>query len=345
MIDPHVHLRDWNQSSKETIEHGLAVARKAGITRVFDMPNTNPVCTDKESILDRLALGTEIARKHRMGYHLYAGLTSDLKQVEDMVMVHGSLFPLVCGLKMFLANSTGNMGLVTEELQRNVIRTLSKCNYQGVLAVHAEMEDLNDSSKYDPSDFATHSNARPSISEIESVKRIIRICNEEKFPGHLHICHVSTKGAIEEVMKAKESGMRISMGATAHHALYNTEDAHDNSRGLKMNPPLRPEEDRREVFNALLDGRIDWVESDHAPHTIEDKVKGASGIPGFSGTLMLLDALRKAGCSEEHLEDLFGKAVLRTFGLRDEEVFIPKDPKSRFRKIENEYPFKPFVWE
>lgn len=345
MIDPHVHLRDWKQSDKETIAHGLRVARKAGIERVFDMPNTNPPLTDKEVVLDRLALGTAEARKLGMGYHVYLGLTDDEKQVESMVNLYGQLFPLTIGLKMFLSHSTGNMGLVTEASQRKVVRKLSDLDFTGVLAVHAECEEMNNPALFDPSDFSTHSLARPRESEIAMVGRIIGICKEEGFKGHLHIAHISVKESVEAVLEARNNGLSISSGATAHHALYDYSEAHDNSRGLKMNPPLRSAADRDFIFSSLLDGKIDLVESDHAPHTLEDKEKGASGIPGFSGTLLLLNRLRLAGATEERLKDLFGGNAIRIFKLKDEEVLVPTDEKARFRMIENEYPFKSFIWK
>lgn len=344
MIDPHVHLRDWKQKDKETVAHGLRVAKAAGITRVFDMPNTNPPLTDRATVLDRLSLGSAEARKLGMGYHVYAGLTGDLAQVVAMARLRDELFPLVVGLKMFLAHSTGNMGLVDEETQRRVVGKLAEIGYRGVLAVHAECEALNDPSLFDPADLSTHSLARPAASEVMSVAGIVKICRETGFKGHLHICHVSTAGAIALVKEAKADGMRISAGATAHHALLCSDDARDSSRGLKMNPPLRTASDRDAVFSALLDGAVDLVESDHAPHTRADKEKGASGIPGFQGTLLLLDRLRRAGASEERLADLFGKNAIRTFALLDEDVFLPDDAKARFFEIDDEYPCKPFLW-
>ena len=344
MIDPHVHLRDWNQKDKESVSHGLKVAKEAGIDRVFDMPNTNPPLIDRESILSRLSLGTEEAEKIGSSYSLYAGLTSDEEQIRAMVALHSELFPLVVGLKMFLSHSTGNMGITEIESQRKVIRTLCELSYKGVLAVHAEKESLNDMSLEDPLDYSSHSSARPAISETESVRDIIRFCEEEKFPGHLHICHISTADAVKEVVKAKERGLSISMGSTPHHALLNSDDARDAERGLKMNPPLRAESDRLFIYESLKNGVIDNVESDHAPHTLDDKRKGASGIPCFSGMLLLYHKLKEDGVSRERLLDLFGRNVIKIYGLRDEEVRLPDDSEELFSKVSSAYPIRPFKW-
>ena len=94
------------------------------------------------------------------------------------------------------------------------------------------------------------------------------------------------------------------MGVTPHHALFTVEDAKDHDRYLKMNPPLREESDRKAVFTALMDGTADWIESDHAPHTLAQKQAGASGIPGFYNMLLLIDALKSAGISDSRLKDL-----------------------------------------
>ena len=344
MIDPHVHLRDWEQKEKESVAHGLKVAKAAGIDRVFDMPNTNPPLIDRERVLDRLSLGTTETRKLKVSYSVYAGLTKDPDQIKSMVLLHSELFPLVIGLKMFLSHSTGNMGIVDYDDQRKVMRALTDADYKGVLAVHAEKESLNNMKAEDPDDYSSHSLARPRESEIEAVKDIIRLVKEEGFPGHLHICHISTSDAVKEVIKAKEEGISISMGATPHHALLNIEDAKDKKRGLKMNPPLRSEEDRAFIYESLKNGTIDNVESDHAPHTLDDKEKGASGIPCFPGMLLLYHKLREDGVEKERLLDLFGRNVIKIYGLKDDEVRLPDDSEKLFTRLSESYPIRPFKW-
>ena len=93
MIDPHVHLRDWNQKDKETIGHGLSLYKRAGFSWVFDMPNTNPPLTSEECILKRLEEGEGIGKAYGIRYSVYAGLTSDENQIEAMVKLQNKLFP------------------------------------------------------------------------------------------------------------------------------------------------------------------------------------------------------------------------------------------------------------
>lgn len=300
MIDPHVHLRDWKQADKETVAHGLSVARDCGFTHVFDMPNTDPPLTCRESILRRLELaeGTE-----GIEYHVWAGLTPDPEQIAEMAAAYRELHPKVVGMKLFLGNSTGNMGVTRYEDQLGVFRTLAELDYRGFVAVHAEKESLMRPELYVPGSFETHSLARPPVAEQESIRDAIRAVEESGFRGTLHIAHVSTAESIRIVTGAK-GRIPVTMGATPHHALFTSEDARDHSRYLKMNPPLRGEADRRAVFEGLLNGEIDWMESDHAPHTREQKEAGASGIPGFGNMLLLIAALKRAGISDSRLREI-----------------------------------------
>ena len=313
MIDPHVHLRDWNQAEKETVAHGLSVAKSCGFTHVFDMPNTNPPLTDRETILKRFELSEGI---EGITYHLWAGLTAAPQQIAEVVAVYRELYPRVVGLKLFLGQSTGNMGICDYETQLAVFRTLKALDYRGVVAVHAEKESLLHPERYVAGRFETHSLARPPEAEIESVKDVISIAQQVGFDGTLHIAHVSTRGAIEEIVKARQA-MRITMGVTPHHALFTTQDAADHDRYLKMNPPLRGEEDRAAVFASLLDGTATWMDSDPAPHTREQKENGASGIPGFENMLLLIETLKRVGISETRLYELTYRNAAELFGLQD----------------------------
>ncbi len=344
MIDPHVHLRDWNQREKESIRHGLSVARMAGIDAVFDMPNTDPPLVNRQTIIKRIEEGKKEAGKTGSEYHVYAGLTNDAEQIKSAVNLYKELYPDLVALKMFLSHSTGNMGIVEKEEQRKVIRALVREDYRGVLAVHAEKESLNESAKEELEDYSSHSLARPAESEIRAVKDIIEIVRDESFKGHLHICHISTRKAAELVIAAKKEGLSVSMGATPHHALLRAEDAKDKTRFLKMNPPLRAEEDRAYIYNALKSGIIDNVESDHAPHTLEDKKKGACGIPCFSGMLLLLKKLESDGVDKNLLESLFGGNVIKIYGLKDRAISLPDVSEALFNEVQDSYPVRPFKW-
>ena len=127
MIDPHVHLRDWNQAHKETLRHGFSVAWRAGLDAVFEMPNTDPPLTSRQSILRRIddADRALAALRIPLVHCLYAGLTADPGQITEAVEAWRELFPRVAGLKMFAGHSTGNMGIVEKSAQAVVYRRLA----------------------------------------------------------------------------------------------------------------------------------------------------------------------------------------------------------------------------
>ena len=339
MIDSHVHMRDWKEKEKETILHAMISGSFVGIDSFFDMPNTNPPLIEESLIYKRIEDGIKAEKEaERMGikarYHLYLGLTEDEETIRRAVSLHASLFPRVVGLKLFCSHSTGNMGIIGEEAQKRIWSLLSRFNYRGVVAVHAEKTSLFTDSPF-------HHISRPSSSEIESVRDQIKFATVASFKGTLHIAHISTKGAIDLVSRAKKEGkIRITSGATPHHALL---DYSSESQILKMNPPLRSIEDRNEVFSALMDGRIDWIESDHAPHTLQDKMDGKCGIPGFEGTLLLINELRKRGLDEASLRRLTSENVLEAFGFREETLPPPQYTEETRNRIRDSYPFSPWA--
>ena len=336
MTDPHVHFRDWNQSNKETVLHGMLAASKAGFDVFFDMPNCNPPLTDRTTIEKRILLGQKAEQELKsqgfdVRYHVYCGITQDSSQIREMVRAYNDLFPAVCGMKMFASQSTGNMGIIDPDAQKSVYRTLAEENYRGVIAVHCEKESL-----FRP-DEPVHSKKRPPESEQASVRDQISFAEESTFKGTLHIAHISTAGAIEAVREARKRNIiRITCGATPHHILLNLTQETDI---IKMNPPLRDEQNRKAIWNALFDGTIDWIESDHAPHTLQDKKNGASGLPGFEGMLLTIRKLREAGMPEKRLEDLLCTNALKVFGIKEKSKTVPVVTDEMIRQAKVAYPF------
>ena len=342
MIDCHVHLRDQAQKHKETITHAVSIASKIGYSALFDMPNTAPPLLNAKNLHDRLVYGKACTKQIHADffYGVYAGLTPNPEQISDVLNFYNEHFPDCIGLKMYAGSSTGNLAVGSPEEQRNVYKALSKQGYEGVLAVHCEDESLFKNELWNRAEPKTHSLVRNEQCEIESIKTQIAFANEVNFQGTLHICHISTAQGVELVCQARRSGMKITCGVTPHHALLNT-SAYDSFGILaKVNPPIRSEKERLSIFNAILQGNIDWLESDHAPHTRAEKQQGASGIPGFTGMLLLINALRKAGMSEQKLQELCGGRVNAVFKTNFP-VRIPSNSEIRqlLCDIHNEYEY------
>jgi len=345
MIDPHVHLRDWKQSSKETVKHGLHVAGKAGLTGVFEMPNTNPALTSRDSLVKRIELADRVIEELgiQMFHGMYAGLTNDVNQIEEVVKAHNELFPRVVGLKMYAGHSTGNMGIVDEEPQQLVYHTLTRLDYRGVLAVHCEKESHLRPELWNPSKPYTHTIARPAKAEVESVKDQIRFAEAAGFGGTLHICHISVAEALEEVEKARKN-CKITCGITPHHAMLH-DGMMQGSDGIlyKMNPPLRTEDDQQYMLQALLSGRIDWLETDHAPHTLKDKKEGyASGIPGFPYYPHFIQYLRQGGMPEQRIREVTHGTIEKIFGIKVAGSRGREFNNPEFYNLADEYEFD--VW-
>src|SRR5208283_496055 len=288
MIDPHVHLRDWNQAAKETLRHGLGVAYRAGLDGVFEMPNTDPPLTSRDAILRRID-AADVAAKSlgiRIFHGLYAGLTAVPRQIEEAVRAWKELFPRVVGLKLFAGQSTGNMGVGVVDMQALVYRTLAALGYTGVLAVHCEKEALMKTDAWDPAQPASHARARPPAAEVASVDDQMRLAAAASFRGILHVCHISTPWAVDLVRNthgAALPGLRVTCGLTPHHALLDAAlMEEEDGILLKVNPPLRPKPLPALMLRRLRGGAIDWIETDHAPNTRRDTTDGfASGIPGL----------------------------------------------------------------
>lgn len=321
-IDCHVHLRDEGWNHKETIEHGLRVAEDSGLDAVFDMPNNEPVTTTREQVLERLKLAREA--NSEVFYGLYVGLTSNTKQIREAVKIWREFFPKpgdksgVIGLKMFAGKSVGDLSVVEFEKQFVVYQTLARAGYNGVLAVHCEKESEMRPDLWIPGEPITHGRARPEYSETASVCDQINFVKSTGFRGHLHIAHVSTSRTLPVIDYARKSGIDISCGVTPHHLLLPEDIMHGKDGILyKVNPPLRDGETVRELFNCVLDGKIDVFESDHAPHTeAEKREKYMSGIPNLASWPDVIGILKRLGVHEGLINRMAFDRVNEIFGLK-----------------------------
>jgi len=312
-IDPHVHFRDGIQSYKETIAHGLAVATSQGVDKVVDMPNCYPHILRREHVIERLKLVPE-SEKGR--YYMYIGSSTDPKQLAEAVACVKE-FKEVVGIKMFAGKSTGDLQILSDDEQRFVYQTLTDLGYEGLLAAHCELEALMDDSSFDPKNPISHARARPPEAEVASIKNQIAFIKETGFKGHFHMVHVSVPESVDIVTAAKKEGMRITCAATPHHLMWD-ESKYEGELGLlyKMNPCLRAKELVDGLREHLVAGRIDWIETDHAPHAVGEKLK--AGYPSGYPTLYVYkecveEFLPSLGISEERIKELTYDNIIKVF--------------------------------
>jgi len=352
-IDPHVHCRDEEQSDKETIQHALSVAEKAGVDAIFDMPNTTRPIISRQRVVKRFELAK--AANSPVFYGVYVGLTSDPNQIREAVRTSREFFPRpedsfgVIGLKLFAGKSVGNLAVIDEKSQRQIYQELGKLNYQEVLAVHCEKEALIKPELWDSRVLYSHSLARPPEAELESIKDQVNFAQSAGFRGTLHIAHISTPESVDYLSRVKGdvrtggvcSSLKITCGATPHHLFLHNRipQCLGKKLFLKVNPPLREEEEQKELLKRLGQGKIDWIETDHAPHTVNEKLQEPfmSGIPGLDQWPVIPVYLKNKGLSEEQIADLTFNNVSKTFGL---ERIISKS--KRAEEVGGTYPTSPY---
>ena len=241
-------------------------------------------------------------------------------------------------MKLYAGHSVGNLGVTRIEDQFKIYSILSQEGFDGVLAVHAEKEKELNFNLWNYHNPITHCHARPEKAEFESVKDQIKLARGCGFKGKLHIAHISSPLAVELVQQAKKN-LDISCGICPHHFIYDWQQMEkENGLLYKMNPPLRSPQSREKMIRCLLSGKIDWIETDHAPHTLDEKIKEPfmSGIPGLPWWNLFDEYLKINGFSDSRIEKITFSNILKRFEL---------DINKSKRKIidrRSDYPFNPY---
>ncbi|MFA1609952.1 dihydroorotase [Halobellus rubicundus] len=307
-IDAHVHFREPGHGHKETWTTGSQSAAAGGVTTVVDQPNTTPPTVSGAAFDEKASL----AEASVVDYGINGGVTPDWDPE--------SLFdrPLFALGEVFLADSTGDMGIEADRFADAVERAAAR---DVVVTVHAEDADLFDDSARDrdaggvgrDADADVWSQFRSPEAEAAAVERAVEVGAETG--GEIHIAHTSTP---EGVDAAVAGGATCEV--TPHHLFLSREDATELGTYGRMNPPLRGEERRAGLWDRLVDGDVDIVATDHAPHTVEEKEAGLwdapSGVPGVETMLpLLLERARRDEISYERVRDVTAANVADAFDL------------------------------
>ena len=326
--DVHVHFREPGFSYKETILSGSRAAARGGYTTVCAMPNLNPVPDSLPHLQEELDLIRQGACMQVLPYGaLTVGeLGREAADLKDMA-------PYV------IAFSDDGKGVQSEAMMRSL---MERCAGLGkILAAHCEDESLLHGGYIHDGVYAAAHGHRGISSESEwgPIKRDIRLAKETDCA--YHICHISTKESVELVRQAKKEGVNVSCETAPHYLLLCDEDLQEEGR-FKMNPPLRSRADREALMEGILDGTIDMIATDHAPHSAEEKARGleksAFGIVGLETAFPLLytELVLKGILPLERLIKLMAVNPRRRFGLPlknddytlwDLEAAYPIDPK------------------
>ena len=313
-IDAHVHFRDPGFPHKEDWSSGSASAVAGGVTTVFDMPNTSPTTTDARRLAEKRQLADD---KSICNFGLFFGATTDNTQIYDSI-------DGVPGLKIFMGSSTGELLVHRQEDLEGVFDA-----WHGRIAVHAEKQErLREREKQyrNESDPAIHSVIRDPQAAVEAVRQASELAIE--YGRDLHVLHLSTAAELAVLRDARQrvaqddEGVQLTCEVCPHHLFLDTEAYDRLGTRARVNPPLRDPEDREAMTQALIDGEIQFVATDHAPHTPEEKDRkyweAPSGLPGVQTVLpLMLDGARRGLWSPEDVVDWLAHRQADIYGIED----------------------------
>ena len=309
LADVHVHFREPGFSYKETILTGSRAAAAAGYTCVCPMPNLSPVPDCPEN----LQLELDIIKKDAViDVRPYASITIGRKGLEvvDVAALKGS-----CA-----AFSDDGSGVQDQEVMHKAMKLIAR--HGCILAAHCEDNSLLHEGYINDGAYAREHGHKgiSAQSEWAQIERDLALA--EECGCSYHVCHISTKKSVELIREAKARGVDVTCETAPHYILLCDDDLQEDGR-FKMNPPLRSASDRDAILEGLLDGTIDMIATDHAPHSAEEKSRGlkdsAMGITGLETAFPLLytHLVRTRIISLDKLVELMSTAPRRRFRLPD----------------------------
>ena len=278
LIDVHVHLREPGFIYKETVESGSMAGAKGGYTSICAMPNLNPV----PDCMDNLNIELEaIEKTANINVYPYGSITKEEKGEELSDMEEMS--------KYIIAFSDDGKGIQEENMMLEAMNKAKELNK--IIAAHCEVNELLNNGYIHDGEYAKLHGHRGICSESEwkEIERDIELA--KKTGVKYHVCHISTKESVELIRKAKYDNVDITCETGPHYLILDDMMLQEDGR-FKMNPPLRSKEDKKALIEGIIDGTIDMIATDHAPHSEEEKSKGLEksvmGIVGLETAFPLL---------------------------------------------------------
>ncbi len=307
LCDVHVHLREPGFLYKETIATGTAASARGGYTTVCSMPNLNPCPDSVENINVQLRA---IKNDACINVYPYACITEGEKG--EVLTDITALSPLCIGF------SDDGKGVQDREIMKNAMIKAKECGK--IIAAHCEDNSLLHGGYIHDGEYAKAHGHKGICSESEwkPIARDIELIKETGCA--YHVCHISTKESVDIIRKAKAEGVNITCETGPHYLVLDDSDLQENAR-FKMNPPLRGHEDREALVAGILDGTIDMIATDHAPHSAEEKSRGLEkslmGVVGIETAVavMYTNFVKTGKLTPERLVELMHTNPRRRFGL------------------------------
>ena len=315
--DVHVHLRQPGFSYKETIKTGTQASAHGGYTTVFSMPNLKPVPDSAEHLKEQL----DIIKKDAVINVLPYGAITVGQNGEELSDMEGMA-------KDVIAFSDDGRGVQSEEMMKEAMQRAKALGK--IIVAHCEDNSLLHGGYIHDGVYASKHSHRGICSDSEwgPIKRDLELCRQTGCA--YHVCHISCKESVELIRQAKAQGIDVTCETGPHYLILTDEDLKEDGR-FKMNPPLRSKEDRQALIEGVLDGTIDMIATDHAPHSQEEKSRGleksAFGIVGIETAFQLLytHLVKKNIISLERLVELLAVNPRKRFGLEYDNSFTVWD--------------------
>jgi dihydroorotase len=284
-IDVHVHFRDPGYPHKEDFASGTAAAAFGGVTTVFDMPNTIPPTGTPDALAAKHRIAVE---KAHVDFGLYGLLGEDtIEHVPEMAKS-------VIGFKLYMGNTFGKIPTPSTGGMLEAFEVVAPTGKR--VSLHAETNSIMErretrmrqAGRIDP---LAHIASRPAVVAVEAVSRAAILA--EWTGARIHILHISSAEELRPLREAKARGVEITGETCPHYVLLSTEDYARFSGVIRVNPPVREARNQQPIWNALADGTIDVIATDHAPHSPEEKTRNDiwtvdCGFPGVETQMPLM---------------------------------------------------------
>ena len=327
--DVHVHLREPGFLTKETIKSGTAAAARGGYTNVCSMPNLNP-CPDT---LEHLRVQLDAIEKDAVINVIPYG-TITMGEKGDVLAAMEETAPYVA------AFSDDGKGVQTDEMMREAMIRAKKLGK--LIAAHCEDNSLLFGGYIHDGEYARLHGHRGICSESEwgQVKRDLELVR--KTGVSYHVCHISTKETVELIRNAKKEGLDVTCETGPHYLTMTDMDLQEDGR-FKMNPPIRSAEDRDALLEGLLDGTIDMIATDHAPHTAEEKGRGLEkslmGVVGIETAFPVVytDLVKTGKAPLSVIIERMAESPAKRFGLEGGKIEVGGKANLCVFDLENEY--------
>jgi dihydroorotase len=304
VIDPQVHFREPGLEHKEDLTTASRACAKGGVTSFLEMPNTVPLTITQAALDDKL---DRASQKSIVNYGFFIGATP--ANLPDILTANPA-----CGIKIFMGSAHGDLLVSTAEALEPIF-----AKGERLIAVHAEDQARINQRKLEfagSKDPAVHSQIQDNQAALNATQLALGL--SKKYQRRLHILHLSTAEEVELLRQDKPAW--VTAEVTPQHLMLNTDAYAAIGTLAQMNPPLRSHRDNEVLWAGLLDGTIDFIATDHAPHTLDEKAKGypntPSGMPGVETSLPIMLTQAVAGkCTIEQVSNWMSTAVAKAYDI------------------------------